>query len=610
MKKLLTFTSSIVLGCGLVSVAASAGSPAPAGSRTTERVSVSSNGAEGNLPSYPQGISADGRYVVFSSASAGLVRGDTNKRQDVFVRDRRTGRTTRVSVSSSGRQGKAARDPFGGSVGEGITANGRYVVFRSDAANLVAGDTNGVEDIFVRDRKTGRTARVSVGSGGRQANGSSDFAAISADGRYVAFDSQASNLVSGDTNGFTDIFVRDLVKRTTRRVSVGGSGKQARCNVGSCESWSPAISASGRYVAFTSGASNLVPGDTNRLADVFVRDRAAGRTRRVSLTSRGKQGTGTRYSNGSNAPAISADGRYVAFHSDMPNLVPGDTNHTFDIFVHDRVTGKTERVSVSSNGTQANGENLGSPSISAGGRYVAYASLASNLVPGDANDITDAFVRDRRTHKTMLVSLSSSGEQGTDASWPNGAPAFSAGNRYLALASWAGNLVPGDTNGTADAFVRDLRGILSADRATMSVSRHESSAAPGQHEPVLWGHIKSLGRNGNRFEMRFDPALWLTGVTANRAAAQDGREVSNDYYIVDESHRLLTYVVLPTARVTVLTRGIRPLRVPVSELAQIVKGKNPRHRPLFDRRNSFGFWIRVGHSYPNPVLTIDQQYQP
>jgi Tol biopolymer transport system component len=614
MKKLLTFAGSIVLGCGLVSVAASAGSPAPAGSRTTERVSVSSSGAEGNLPSYPQGISADGRYVVFSSGSANLVRGDTNRRQDVFVHDRKTGRTTRVSVSSSGRQGKAGRDPFGGSVGEGISANGRYVVFRSDAANLVARDTNGVEDIFVRDRRTGRTARVSVDAAGRQANGSSGFAVISANGRYVAFDSQASNLVSGDTNGFTDVFVRDRAKGTTQRVSLGRGGKQARCSVGSCESWFPAISADGRYVAFTSGASNLVPGDTNRLADVFVRDRATGRTRRVSLSSRGRQGTGKRYSNGSNAPAISADGRYVAFHSDMSNLVPGDTNRTFDIFVHDRVTGKTERVSVSSHGVQANGENIGAPSISAGGRYVAYSSLASNLVPGDTNDITDAFVRDRRTHRTMLVSVSSSGEQGTDASWPNGAPAFSAGNRFLALASWAGNLVPGDTNGTADAFVRDLRGILPAEHLTMSVPRQEGSstpaAAPGQHEPVLWGHVKSLSRNGSRFEMRFDPALWLTGVTANRAAAQDGREVSNDYYVVDETHRLLTYVVLPTARATVLTRGIRPLRVPVSELAQIVKGRNPRHRPLFDRRNSFGFWIRVGHRYPNPVLTIDQQYQP
>ncbi len=517
MKKLLTLASLIVIGCVTLSVAASAGSArpaatslaAPTSAATTVRVSVSSKGAQGNLPSYPEGISADGRYVVFSSGSAGLVAGDTNRRQDAFIRDRKTGRTTRISVSSSGRQGKAARDPFGGSAAEGITADGRFVLFRSDAANLVAGDTNGFQDVFVRDRRTGRTTRISVSSSGRQANGRSEFAAISANGRYVAFDSQASNLVSGDTNRLSDVFVRDRVKGTTQRVSVGGTGKQARCNVGSCDSWFPAISASGRYVAFTSGASNLVPGDTNRLPDVFVRDRALGKTRRVSLSSRGKQGTGTRYSNGSNAPAISADGRYVAFHSDPPNLVAGDTNRTFDIFVHDRTTGKTERVSVSSRGEQANGENLGAASISAGGRYVAYASLASNLVPRDTNDITDVFIRDRRTDRTMLVSLSNSGDQGSDASWPNGAPAFSAGNRYLLFASWAGNLVPGDTNGTADAFVRDLRGSLPAERATTAASRHESepassAAATRQPEPVLWGHIRSLTRKGRRFEMRLD----------------------------------------------------------------------------------------------------------
>ena len=195
-----------------------------------------------------------------------------------------------------------------------------------------------------------------------------------------------------------------------------------------------------------------------------MRDRETGRTTRVSVSSRGKQGTGDRTHNGSNGPSISADGRYVAFHSGASNLVPGDTNRTMDIFVHDRVTGNTQRVSVSSSGAQANGENIGAPRISADGRYVAFASLASNLVPRDVNDITDAFLRDLRTNRTLLVSLSSRGAQGRDASAPNGVPAFSAGNRYLLISSWA-NLVRGDTNGTADAYVRDLRGTLGAARA-------------------------------------------------------------------------------------------------------------------------------------------------
>lgn len=470
---------SVVVGCLVLLAAAGAGSATPAAkppsaptsAAMTARVSVSSKGAQGNLPSWAEGISADGRYVVFSSASAGLVPGDTNKRQDAFLRDRRTDRTTRVSVSSSGRQGKAARDPFGGSAAEGISAGGRYVVFRSDAANLVAGDTNRAQDIFVRDRKTSRTTRVSVSSSGRQANGRSDFAVISPNGRYVAFSSKASNLVPGDTNRVADVFIRDRIKRTTERVSVGGRGKQANR-----ESEQSAINPDGRYVAFQSNASNLVPGDTNALSDVFVHDRKSGRTTRISVNSRGKQGAGDPTRNGSNAPSISADGRYIAFHSAASNLVRGDTNRTFDIFVHDRVTGKTQRVSISSSGGQANGENIGAPRISANGRYVAYASLASNLVPGDVNDITDAFVRDRRTGRTILVSLSSSGGQGSDASWPNGVPAFSAGNRYLAFSSWAGNLVPGDTNGTADAFVRDLRGTLAAARATAAAPRQQTAS--------------------------------------------------------------------------------------------------------------------------------------
>src|SRR5206468_1956014 len=156
----------------------------------------------------------------------GLVPRDTNRRQDAFLRDRKTGRTTRVSVSSSGRQGKAARDPFGGSAAEAISAGGRYILFRSDAPNLMSGDTDGVQDIFVRDRAKGTTQRVSVGARARQANRESEQSAISADGRYVAFESGASNLVPGDTNATTDVFVRDRETGRTTRVSVSSRGKQ------------------------------------------------------------------------------------------------------------------------------------------------------------------------------------------------------------------------------------------------------------------------------------------------------------------------------------------------------------------------------------------------
>ena len=444
----------------LAAAALAATAAISAGTAPTTRVSVSTAGAQGNFDSFAAGISANGRFVVVNSLATNLVPLDTNDRYDVFVRDTATGATTRVSVSSSGAQAAGGKDAFGGSVSGGVSAAGRYVVFQSDASNLVRGDTNRVEDIFVHDRKTDRTTRLSVDSHGRQANGSSWFPAISADGRYVAFQSLALNLVRGDTNKLSDVFVRDLTTGKTTRVSVDSRGAQARCKADSCESTSPVLSAHGRYVAFQSSATNLVPHDTNRLGDVFVHDRRTGKTIRVSVRSSGKQAGGDRTNTGSNAPSISADGRFVAFHSLDTNLVPGDTNRTADIFVRDLKLHRTARVSVSSDEKQANGESLGGLTISPDGRFVAFTSLASNLVPGDANDITDVFLRDLRTGTTTLVSRGIGGVQGNDASAVGGAGSgleLSNSARVLAFSSWAGNFVPGDTNGRADAFVRKLR---------------------------------------------------------------------------------------------------------------------------------------------------------
>jgi Tol biopolymer transport system component len=424
---------------------------AAAGPASTTRVSVSSAGIQGDRDTYAAGISADGRYVLLNSLATNLVPRDTNDAPDVFVRDRAGGVTTRISVSTGGRQGN------GSSGSAAMSANGRYIVFESAASNLVEGDTNHVSDVFLHDRASGVTTRVSVNSQGRQANGSSGFPAISADGRYVAFQSMASNLVHGDTNGLSDVFVRDLASGKTTRVSLNSRGGQARCNLNYCESTEPALSAHGRYVAFESSATNLVPHDTNRLGDVFVRDRRTGRTTRVSVDSHGRQGGGDRTNNGSNAPAISGNGRYVVFHSADSNLVRGDTNGVFDIFVHDSRTGRTSRVSVSTSGAQADQESLGAVSISSDGGYVAFTSLASNLVAGDANEITDVFLRNLRSGTTTLASLGQAGNQGDDASSANGV-AFSANDRYLAFSSWAANLVQGDTNIVPDAFVRDFGG--------------------------------------------------------------------------------------------------------------------------------------------------------
>jgi Tol biopolymer transport system component len=307
----------------------------------------------------------------------------------VFVRDRVAQLTRRVSDGRGGQQANGDR------WGPAISADGRFVAFRSGASNLVAGDTRFTDDVFVRDRVAQLTRRISVGPGGQQANGDSWGPAISAHGRFVAFVSNASNLVAGDTNDTRDVFVRDRVAQLTRRISVGPGGQQANG-----ESLDPAISADGRFVAFDSFATNLVAGDTNNAYDVFVRDRVAQLTRRISVGPGGQQANDHSFT-----PAISAHGRFVGFVSLASNLVAGDTNQWDDVFVRDRVAQLTRRVSVGPGGQQANSYSFGKPAISAHGRFVAFFSNATNLVPGDTNNAFDVFVRDRVAQVTRRVSV-------------------------------------------------------------------------------------------------------------------------------------------------------------------------------------------------------------
>ncbi len=435
----------VIAGVSPSSASGSVSRRAARASGTTSRVSVSSTGAQANAGSESPAVSADGRFVAFASYASNLVPGDTDGLVDVFVRDQWTGATARVSVSSTGAQ------PDGvSSLDTAMSPGGRFVAFVSQASNLVPGDTNGLADVFVRDRWTSTTSRVSVSSTGAQGiGGDSSHPAFSAGGRFVAFSSDASNLVPGDTNGIPDVFLRDRRTGTTRRVSVSSAGVQAD----GLGSFAPSLSGNGRFVAFSSDASNLVPGDTNGISDVFVRDRWSGTTTRVSVGPGGGQANGE----ASLDPVLSADGRFVAFVSDASNLVPGDTNGSLDVFVRDRRSGTTRRVSVSSTGAQANGFGSFAPGLSADGRFVAFVSDASNLVPGDTNGISDAFVRDRWTGTTRRVSVSSTGAQtnGFGSFGSNSvAPAISADGRSVAFASDAANLVGGDTNESLDVFVR------------------------------------------------------------------------------------------------------------------------------------------------------------
>jgi hypothetical protein len=406
-----------------------------ASAQVTSRVSVDSAGAQGNADSYPCSISGDGRYVAFFSFADDLVPGDTNVAYDAFVRDRQSGTTERVSIDSAGVQGNDL------SINASISADGRYVAFESLATNLVVGDTNLVADIFVHDRQTGTTVRASVDSAGVQGNDSSLAPSISGDGRFVAFVSAATNLVSGDTNSVGDIFVHDMQTGETTRASVDSTGLEGN---GYCYSCS--ISADGRFVAFQSYSSNLVPGDTNGWSDVFVRDRQNGTTERVSVGPGGLEGDGDSYSS-----LISADGRYAVFASYADNLVNGDTNGLQDAFLRDRQSGTTERVSLGSAGGQGNGASFPA-SITGDGRYVGFQSDATNFVAGDTNGFQDVFVRDRQSGTTELVSVDSAGAQANADCYFS---LISTDGRIVAFYTAATNLVAGDTNGTYDVFVHD-----------------------------------------------------------------------------------------------------------------------------------------------------------
>jgi hypothetical protein len=409
----------------------------------TVRVSVDNSGNQANGGNYKNEISDNGQVVAFQSLATNLVLDDTNGFSDIFVHDRLSGQTQRVNISSSGDQANNYVADLS------MSANGQFIAFWSNATNLVSGDTNGQSDVFVHDRGTGQTERVSVDGNGNQANSYSYEFSISADGRFVSFLSFASNLVSGDTNGTTDIFVHDRQTGQTERISLDGSGNQAN----SFSDFS-AISADGQFVVFRSAATNLVPGDTNGIADIFIHDRQTGQTQRVNVDGSGNQANagGSNETSGNRAElAVSADGRFIAFESLATNLVSNDTNGVADIFIRDRQTGQTERVSVDNNGGQSNGVSA-DLSMSDDGRFVVFRSDASNLVPNDNNATSDIFLHDRQTGQTERISMDGNGIEGNNYSfWPS----ISADGQFISFGSFAGNLVSNDTNNTADIFVSE-----------------------------------------------------------------------------------------------------------------------------------------------------------
>jgi hypothetical protein len=388
-------------------------------------------------------ISTNGRFVAFYTSATDAVAGDTNGNSDVFVRDRKAGTAGLISVDSDGAQGD------GGSYYPLISGNGRWVLFESDATNLVAGDGNGQTDIFLHDRKTGETARVSVAADGTEADDDSYVygASLSGNGRWAVFGSDASNLVAGDTNDEADVFRVDIRTGEVTLVSNDPNGDPSNSS-----SDDPSISANGRFVTFYSSATNLVADDTNAQRDIFVFDAKTGTTRRASVASDGSEAD-----DGSYDPVVSNNGQVVAFYSLATNLVAGDTNANWDVFAHDFRSGETTRLSQHPDGTEA-ASSAYQPCITANGRTVLfYTGSGEGLVPEDTNDAGDVYSFDLRKGTLRLLSVNEDGVVGDGAySWL-WSGAVASNGRWLAISSDASNFSPLGSGGGYQDYAMDPR---------------------------------------------------------------------------------------------------------------------------------------------------------
>jgi Tol biopolymer transport system component len=450
MRTSLLFTASTLFASVTFAPVASAGDG-------VARVSVASDGSQatGSSGQYGAAISGNGRYVVFGSFANNFDPRDFNGNgENVYLHDRDpdgngifdegNGTTTLVDVTLSGNAG------YGGIVGEDVTPDGRFVVFSGACPVFVENDTNGSADVFLLDRDTDGNGvfdeepatleRVSLGPDGVQGDSYSLIPTISADGRFVAFSSLASNFVSGDHNGEIDAFVRDRATGTTTRVSVGWDGQEP-----DGESYGPRISADGKFVAFLSSATDLVPNDTNGHADVFLYEMATGTTTLVSAAAGGGSANDESY-----APRISGDGGRVVFESRATDLVADDLNGGPDVFLFERATGQVSRVSETPGGIAADAEAT-APAISRDGTAVLFTSPADNLVGLQVHRVANVFLRDLVAGTIEKVSVRPIGD-GDGSSFSYG---LSDDHAQVVFQSESTDLVAGDTNTLSDVFVRN-----------------------------------------------------------------------------------------------------------------------------------------------------------
>lgn len=399
-------------------------------------VSQSSGGEQGNGDSDEPTISADGRYVAFTSKASNLVNDDRNQVSDVFVRDLQTNETILISRNSSGIQGN------GRSANPSISADGRFIAFWSIASNLVNDDNNGMPDIFLHDQVSGETILISRGLDGEAGDKASYQPSITSDGQCIVFTSD-SRLTISDLNNVSDIYIYDKQVDTVNSLSFISRGSDGQ--VGNGRSLTPSTTADCQLIAFQSAASNL-GGNTPGYNDIFLRARQANETSCINCVAN------TRLAGSSFSPVISATGLYLTFVSSTP-LVIEDNDHIPDIYLKDIASGEYFLVSRHTVGTKANMES-GEPVISPDGRFVAFMSEADNLSSNqDTNRDADIFLFDSSTSITFRVSRGLDGMQ-TNAS--SSRPAISEFGRYIAFATHTTS--PEDTNGAQDIYLLSLEG--------------------------------------------------------------------------------------------------------------------------------------------------------
>jgi hypothetical protein len=419
----------------------------------------------GNGNSTNASVSTDGMTIAFQSTASDLVSNDNNLSTDVFAYDARSGSTRLVSIDSTGTKSAAgtSRDPI-------VSADGRFVAFTSDAGDVVSTPVSRNGDVYLRDLQTSTTALVSVNRGGdRGGNGASNVLGMSSDGMTILFLSEATDLVSlSDSNDQKDIFARDMRTGVTQLVSINRYGD----GTPSSDSFHGTISANGRYVAFANIANNVLPNDSNTSSDIFLRDLAAGRTILVSANPASQPSN-----RGAFRPSLSADGSMIAFDSISSDLTANDANgNDSDIFLRNVSTNTTTLVSLNLNGTTTSGDSF-SPQISANGQFVTFVSPVANLVANDTNGVTDAFVRDLQAGRTILLNTSSTGQPGNGGSTD---PRISANGRLAVFLSLATNFGYSDTNGQLDVFLKDIvSGALTLVSATPTgVAGNAAAARP------------------------------------------------------------------------------------------------------------------------------------